>query len=477
MEKEEAREIAREAVEALARDRGVNAAFSFDEIWDYTDADVPSTLKPSRSRELINNNYLEKTGAMVNATSAARAGSLTPEYRLGTHFRPMPPAVTTTTGALSIADSLRNLEAAMLENGFIVTTAELANFYLALAASPLVILAGISGTGKSKLPRLFAQLTNSSFRSIPVKPQWSDNSDLFGYTPTLNPSEYITGMFTDEALKARSSPDTLSLVLLDEMNLAAVEHYFSDFLSIIETRRKENGAVITDPLPLELPQPTNPDPYALLRDLHLPRNVRVVGTANMDETTKSFSPKVLDRAFSIEFDDPDLTIFASASASSYDTSVLPLLAEQLLNPWNPISVDEVYSSSSTLFDCIASLLEEVKEILKPAGISFGYRPRNDICLYMYFWQKFDLSSVLSPKAAMDFCFLQKVLPKINGTGEALDSALRNLLEWLRQDETSEATDSASVDPCASRAWERSAEKVQRMINRLEVESATTYWGT
>jgi hypothetical protein len=163
--------------------------------------------------------------------------------------------------------------------------------------------------------------------------------------------------------------------------------------------------------------------------------------------------------------------------TKHDSTILPLLVERLLDPALPISVDEVYASSSVLFEGIAALLEEVKDILRPAGISFAYRARNDICLYMHFWERFELSSVLPSTAAMDFCFLQKILPKIDGTGAVLSDALRALLEWLQTDETSSATDPSDIDPCVSRPWTRSAEKVQRMLNRLEVEGATTYWGT
>lgn len=477
MEKEEAKQIAREAVEELVKDRGLDAKFPFDAIWGYGNGNlVPPRLRPARSRELIDDGYLARTGAQVNASTKKRAGNLGPQYRVGPRFRPAS-AVAEPSTATTAADALRNLEIGMAARGFIITAAELANFYLALASSPLVILAGISGTGKSRLPRLFAELTQSQFFSIPVKPQWSDNSDLFGYTPSLSQDHYVTGKFTQIILSASETPTQLQMVLLDEMNLAAVEHYFSDFLSVIETRRRrEDGQIITDALPLDLPEPREGDPYSRLRDLSLPSNVRVVGTANMDETTHSFSPKVLDRAFSIEFDDPDLTVFASDG--SFDATGFPPLQQSILNLANPVSVDEARDASSTsLFDCIAGLLEEAKVILKPAGISFGYRARNDICLYMYFWQKFELSSVLSAQAAMDFCFMQKVLPKLGGTGEQLAEALRALLAWLETDEIGAATDSSDVDPCASRPWARSVEKVQRMIDRLEAEGATTYWGT
>lgn len=475
MEKEQARQIARAAVEALAEAKGEDAKFSFDVIWEYADPDnpIPSQMRPARSRELIRDGYIVRTGAMINATSESRAGSITPEYRLGPRFRKV---VDVQADKSSVVEGIKNLEAALNASGFVVSAAEIANFYLALAASPLVILTGISGTGKSKLPRLFAGETDSAFYPIPVKPQWSDNSDLFGYTPSLAPENFVTGEFTKAVLEAKANPERLSLVLLDEMNLAPVEHYFSDFLSVAETRRRENKEVITDRLPLDLPpkEQTSND-YSELRELYLPRNVRVIGTANMDETTHLFSPKVLDRAFSIEFDDPDLTNFAGTSEADFQAGKIQSLAASLLDPSNPISVQEAYGEAENLFTGIAVLLEEVKEILKPAGISFGYRTRNDICLYMYFWQKFELDELLSATAAMDFCLLQKVLPKIHGTGESLAVALDKLKDWLQKG--TDEPDVADAEPWASRPWTRSAEKVQRMINKLESESSTTYWGT
>lgn len=467
--------IAQDAVKALKEDRGENAEFPFDAIWAYANSQnpVPSENRPGLSHVLVKDNYIERTSERIKAESEKRAGSSTTKYRLGSRFRS---ATSEQSSKSTVVEGIQQLESALSEDGFVISSAEIANFYLALAASPLVILTGISGTGKSKLPRLFAKKTDSEFYSIPVKPQWSDNSDLFGYTPSINSETFVRGDFTKAILKANDSKK-LAIALLDEMNLAPVEHYFSDFLSVIETRHREDGQVITDPLPLDLPpEESSADKYSELRKLYLPRNMRVVGTANMDETTHLFSPKVLDRAFSIEFDDPDLTNFAGTSETEFKTDKIKALAEQLIADSNPISVQEAFEESEDLFASIAGLLEEVKEILRPAGISFGFRTRNDICLYMHYWQKFELSDLLSATAAMDFCLLQKVLPKIHGTGESLGNALENLKEWLEKEPEENGSDTRENEPWASRPWTRSAEKVQRMINKLENESSTTYWG-
>lgn len=492
MSSEQVFTVALHALERLVQKQGVDITFPFDAIWDYASTDVPSELRPGPAHRLTREGYLELTGGMTKASSAARAGSPTREYRPGRQFysTETPKQIKETPAFLSPADALKAIELAMAARGFIVTTAQLANFYLALQTSPLVILTGTSGTGKSRLPRLFAELigVGDRFKLVSVQPQWADNADLFGYTSSLAPAQFVEGDFTRAIVNAASAPDKLTIVLLDEMNLAAVEHYFSDFLSIIETRRKQAGHVVTDPLPLDLPMPREGDLYQHLRGLSLPSNVRVVGTANMDETTRAFSPKVLDRAFSIEFGDVDLTAFVySNSPQSVDPAQFSVLADRLVDRGNPVSVSEVYVQSQSLFDRVAGLLEEVKDILNPAGISFGYRTRDAICLYLWHWAHDNLSAVMPLSAAFDLCLLQKVLPKIGGTGEALRQSLEQLRDWLEQDEADNedgAIGGDGVEPIAAdsvtgsapaRPCPRSVEKVTAMLRQLRDEGATTYW--
>jgi 5-methylcytosine-specific restriction endonuclease McrBC GTP-binding regulatory subunit McrB len=305
-----------------------------------------------------------------------------------------------------------------------------------------------------------------------VKPQWDDNSDLFGYTSNLNQGVFVKGEVTSVLQAAAAELTKPSFVLLDEMNLAAVEHYFSDFLSVIETRRRSGGSIVTDALPIDLPRAVQgeEDPYASLRSLFLPRNVRVVGTANMDETTRNFSPKVLDRAFSIEFNEVDLTAFPTAASGPASAEPFRSLAVRLVDPQNPVTVNEGYKDQSQLFDDVAGLIEEVRTILEPARLSFGYRPRDASCLYMWHWKKDKLETLLPYNTALDYCILQKVLPKIYGQGDRLRGALENLEAWLQ----GQSVLGLEADP--TRQLLRSAEKVKRMRQRLDEEGATTYWG-
>jgi AAA domain (dynein-related subfamily) len=463
-------DIALKGLKALVKDRGENSAFPFDAVWSYTNEQVPGKNKPHQAGRLTEAGYLELTGGSTRAETPARAGSPTREYRPGPKLRST--ASATPAATTSVVDAFKGLEKAMAGRGFVITAGELANFYLALLVSPLVIMTGISGTGKSRLPRLFAELIGATFASIPVKPQWDDNSDLFGYTSNLNQGVFVKGEVTSVLQAAAAALTKPSFVLLDEMNLAAVEHYFSDFLSVIETRRRSGASIITDALPIDLPQKASgiEDAYAALRSLYLPNNVRVVGTANMDETTRNFSPKVLDRAFSIEFNEVDLTAFPTATGGQVSVEPFGQLGKRLVDPENPVTVGEGYKQQAQLFDDVSGLIEEVRTILEPARLSFGYRPRDASCLYMWHWKKDNLEALLPYNTALDYCILQKVLPKIYGQGERLRGALENLERWL----LGEAVLDLEDDP--ARKLLRSAEKVKRMRQRLDEEGATTYWG-
>ena len=489
---DEIHDLAVTALESMLNQFGPAHRFPPDAIWQQVLENdlIQSTKKPHQPKRLVKEGYLRDTGAKTRAQSGPRAGSTTNLYEFGpvlvaAHATTAPTIavlVTAPSGtapaaaAVSPSDALKAIQETMEAEGYLISVAELANFFLAMTVSPLVILSGISGTGKSLLPRKFAKRTNSKFHPIPVQPQWSDNSDLFGFVPTLSPSKFVEGKLIMSLRDAHYHPDKLVIALLDEMNLAPVEHYFSDFLSVAESRERKGTRISSDPLPIELPAVPSaslPDPEADLRGIELPSNLRVIGTANMDETTHSFSPKVLDRAFTIEFDDPDLNSFASGTAAG--TTTFEVLSNIVIDPANAISVLEARAVSQELFEHIAQRLSEIQDILSPAGIKFGYRTRDAILLYLHFWRQLGLSDVMAGCAALDFCILQKVLPKVSGSGEVLAEALNKLAAWLQ---ASEDTTTAAPGIAAEFAGplERSHQKVSRMSEILKLDGSTRYWG-
>ena len=288
----------------------------------------------------------------------------------------------------------------------------------------------------------FVEQPLDNYEVVPVRPDWVDNRGLLGY---LNPltNEYSTTPFLDLLLRARKEEERAEaagekphpfFVILDEMNLARVEHYFSDFLSALESGEDiplhENKAIESGE------SKSGPQ---VPRQLKVPSNVLFTGTVNVDETTYMFSPKVLDRAFTIEFDQVDLKGF-SEDTSGEDTSGLNLDGIQgsldLLpsggsegNDWKPSREDWVTFSEETPGHHKALL--RLHDILEAQHRHFGYRVANEIARFVNLAreQAPEADSDAATDAAFDLSLLQKVLPKFHGTQQELESLLEEIFQF------------------------------------------------
>jgi hypothetical protein len=191
-------ELAIQSLQNMLARFGPDYRFPPDAIWEFlpSGCEVLSSKKSHHPKQLVNEGYLQHTGAMTKAQSGKRAGNKVQEYRFGhllvpansLHIAHPTPTYTLSphSSSISFSKSIQGLQQGMESEGYILSAAEIANFILAMTVSPLVILSGISGTGKSLLPRKFAKFTKSSFQQIPVQPQWADNSDLLAmYLPSL----------------------------------------------------------------------------------------------------------------------------------------------------------------------------------------------------------------------------------------------------------------------------------------------------
>lgn len=298
--------------------------------------------------------------------------------------------------------------------GFFYEKKDLINFFLSLKTKPFVILSGISGTGKTKIVQWFAESLgateeNGQFTLIPVRPDWSDSSDLLGYVN-------LQGEFQERPLikvleNADANPNRPYFVVLDEMNLARVEYYFSDFLSVIESRKWKEGKIVTSPV---LPESiTN-------KYITIPSNVYIIGTVNMDETTHPLSKKVLDRANTIEFNTVNLDYFnflmdmeekeaEIASNRSLETEYLHL--------------KECFKENEDLVRNISTILIEINKILESVGAQVGYRIRDEICFYMAYNEQ---GKLLSFDEALDYQISQKILPRLAGSDGRTEEVLKQL---------------------------------------------------
>ncbi|MDA1772310.1 DUF3578 domain-containing protein [Bacillus cereus] len=342
--------------------------------------------------------------------------------------------------------------------GFFYEKKDLINFFLSLKTKPFVILSGISGTGKTKIVQWFAESLgateeNGQFTLIPVRPDWSDSSDLLGYVN-------LQGEFQERPLikvleAADANPNRPYFVVLDEMNLARVEYYFSDFLSVIESRKWKDGKIVTSPV---LPESiTN-------RHITIPSNVYIIGTVNMDETTHPLSKKVLDRANTIEFNTVNLDYFnflmdveekeaEIASNRSLETEYLHL--------------KECFKENEDLVRNISNVLIEINKILESVGAQVGYRIRDEICFYMAYNEQ---GKLLSFDEALDYQIYQKILPRLAGSDGRTEEVLKQLYVLCANEEYDNGNSDASYAK-----YPRSANKLSHMLRRFEYDGFTSFW--
>lgn len=342
-----------------------------------------------------------------------------------------------------VRDTLIEIKNFVATRGFVFPGRILQAFYASLRSKPFVILAGNSGTGKSRLIRLFAEasgatVTNGRFTMIPVRPDWNDSSELLGYFD-LN-GDFNPGQLIAPILMAQQNPAKPFFVCLDEMNLAKVEHYFSDFLSIVESRRCSQDRIVTDPILHEAQlnkmkvDGLRPEAHAALnrfrsanQPISLPENLFIVGTVNMDETTQPFSRKVLDRAHTLEFNDIDLLQGLDEEVTAAEVPALDL--DQAFFKPEFTCLNDVLSKHREKAKEIATFIEDLNGELASAGFEVGYRVRDEAISFAVYADQAGLSAEEVNEAIV----LQKILPRIQGSSPRVGKLLYSLLQKLKGD--------------------------------------------
>jgi len=384
------------------------------------------------------------------------------------------------------------------------------SYLTALRTKPFMLLAGISGTGKSRIVRKLAQATTTqkynndedrwkdnrpeNFELIQVKPNWHNSMDVVGFYSNIS-KKYEFTPFVEFIVKAWQHQDTPYFLCLDEMNLAPVEEYFAEFLSAIESRSTdENDEYITDPIIkpfknfgkdacedmlkhlLGEAHHTESNPLATQfseKGLTLPPNLMVMGTVNMDETTFSFSRKVLDRAMSVEMNEVDYDKFLSGKSEQF-----PLLTEvnELLvkRPQQAAEVTEEIDS-----DKVIAYLKEVNTLMEGTPFKLGYRAANEAMLYVAACKKFAGSDYVLAKALDEFT-LMKILSRIEGDDSRLgiaddDPRIAELGIETSEQHTSILTCLRAIVRKHIGASSETEKKIEQMCSTLEREHFVSYW--
>lgn len=317
------------------------------------------------------------------------------------------------------------------------------NYWVCIKTKPFILLTGIAGIGKTALTKLFAKAIGGgeNYRRIAVKADWRDDTDLLGYVnPLKNPPEYAKTEFLELLLEAAQHRDALFFVCLDEMNLARVEYYFAKFLSGLET---EDRTIVLH---------SSKEIVDVPQKLVIPDHVMFVGTVNMDETTFAFSPKVLDRANTIEISNPKLDEVHGKGA---EVNPIPISAPQFDSYCKR---DVLANEPAALADTLVELTK-INELIKVKNQKFGFRVRNEIVAYIANSDGiFSEDHEENRRTAFDIQLKQKILPKLSGSGKDLKDTLAGLQQYLQEN-----------------AYGRSLAKVNDMITRLDRDGFTSFY--
>ena len=352
-------------------------------------------------------------------------------------------------------------------------------YLAALRTKPFMLLAGISGTGKSRIARQIAKAcwasdseertkqVPSNFCMIQVKPNWHDSTELLGYVSRIEGEKYVAGKFLPFVAKAWENLDTPHILCLDEMNLAPVEQYFAEYLSVIESRKlNEDGTITTDPIISAVAEQWFWDLVQTLTSdgalqeqfkkegITLPPNLFVIGTVNMDETTFSFSRKVLDRAMTIEMNE----VYLEGGLTKEEQNELGEIGNSIIGL--AVEGKDVYEDHKDYCDQIIEYLKLVNEELENTPFKIAYRTRNEFLLYAV--NRKELAKDSSLDTALDEMTSMKILPRIEGDSERV----KQPLEALKQMMTDKGwTEEKSV----------SLKKINEMLTKLQQSGYTSYW--
>lgn len=443
-------------------------------------------------------------------------------------------------------------------------------YLTALRTKPFMLLAGISGTGKSRIVRKLAQATiteelqrangytgtdfandrwtlhsPANFELIQVKPNWHNSMDVIGYLSNIPTPHYVFTPFIEFIVKAWQHPEVPFFLCLDEMNLAPVEEYFAEFLSAIESRSFEDGEYMTDPIiksfnsfgedvakmmvntlfPDFTASDTESEAAKVIKHfrtkgLTLPKNLIVIGTVNMDETTFSFSHKVLDRAMSVEMNevnydsfltdttDDELKAIVKAFEEKSDANLNTLLVER------HIEAKEVMEELGDDAKFAIDYLKRINALLEGTPFKLGYRAANEALIYLQASHEFGQTDRI---AALDNFTLMKILSRIEGdetklkitdseadkerianAGVNVDTAkrygdlniltaLRNIItgqlgEDIHTDADSEATEETATENDAETVSTEqkkkdllSVRKIDSMLSQLKRDHFVSFW--
>ena len=415
-----------------------------------------------------NQSELHFSAVVVNPTAPMTYSGISSRQR-STMWKNLIPDDTTSEPPIGI--NIKKLIESLLSTGLIYSPTLIKRLAFSLMAKPFVILSGLAGSGKTQLALAFAKCLSENIKeqvcTVSIGADWTNREPLLGYPNALKSGEYVlpeSGVL-QLLMRANEDPSMPYFLILDEMNLSVVERYFADFLSAMESR---------EPIKLWDGNESEEDENKYVpKEIQLPKNVFIIGTINVDETTYMFSPKVLDRANVIEFK------IATDEMKDYLGKKVNINLEQAYSTCADMAVDFVNKAKSQVEkdeknkDILLSFFQELKKV----NAEFGYRTVNEISRYIHFVNENDDDTDdekdrLKGDKAIDTSILQKLLPKLHGSRKKLVPVLTSLWQLCLKDGFTKEIDAEFIKNDFK--YPESAEKIQRMYNAVVDNGFTSF---
>jgi hypothetical protein len=295
-----------------------------------------------------------------------------------------------------------------------------------IASKPFAILAGGTGTGKTNTAKMAAIsiASKDNVEVVAVGADWTDNRALLGFRNLLaeGGKTYVAPPALRIILKALENPGNPYFLILDEMNLSHVERYFSDFLSSMESKEKlklhdSAQALLTE------------DGIPVSGKIEWPRNLFVIGTVNIDETTYMFSPKVLDRAHVIEFKVSWVEIAGGLAGAAPEN--IPALSPAQVDAFMGVALIKDKSLTDDDQIKLIKVLEDLHKALVGSRFVFAHRTARECLNFIASTEALAKAGIVTPpdtKGLIDLAILQKALPKLNGAAGTLSIVLEELIK-------------------------------------------------
>lgn len=366
--------------------------------------------------------------------------------------------------------SIKDIIVAIKSTGLIYSSSLIKRFVFSLMSKPFVILSGLAGSGKTQLALAFASAMvedrESQLCMVSVGADWTNREPLLGFPNALQPGKYVRPESKVlDLLIAANKPENAQkpyFLILDEMNMSYVERYFADFLSAMESHEQ---------IALWNVKEDDADYDNTPKSVALPKNLFIIGTINVDETTYMFSPKVLDRANVIEFK------ISSKEMLGFLKNVVQIDRDSINSQCAGMGADFIQLSAAKDLahdDTVVSKLGLFFDQLKRVNAEFGYRSATEIFRFISQAQKNDnTDDKMDLSRILDAAIVQKLLPKLHGSRKKLEPVLQQL--WrLCFDDAMKDTIAISRDNVEKAIYKESADKIQRMYDAAYANGFTSF---